>query len=505
MMKPIRKILIANRGEIAIRIMRACRDMNITSVAVFSDIDRHSSFVAHADEAWALGGITSRESYLDAAKIIQTASCCGADAIHPGYGFLSENAAFAEAVVQAGLIFIGPPAESIRMMGSKTAARRLMSRHGIPTVPGTLEPIHDLSEARRIAAEIGYPILLKAAAGGGGKGMRLVEEEQALAGSLESAAREAQAGFGDAAVYMEKFVEEPRHIEFQILADSRGHTIHLGERECTIQRRHQKIIEEAPSCLLDAELRKKMGRAAVLAAQACGYINAGTIEFLVDKRRDFYFLEMNTRLQVEHPVTELVTGLDLVREQILISQGAGMTLDTDVECFWGHALECRIYAENPEDNFAPAPGKITFLKPPDGPGIREDSGVAPGSEISLYYDPLVSKLISWGSNREQAIQRMLRALREYEIGGLQTNIPFLQQALKHRAFREGKFTTKFIDENFSGLFSEDEQQAGVAALSAVLMQFQEKTKFSRNGSAGKNSGVKPIWKTIHRQRNLRVK
>jgi len=504
-MKPIRKILVANRGEIAIRIIRTCRDMHIASVAVYSEIDQSSPFVYYADEAYALGGMTSRESYLDAGKIIQTALRCSADAIHPGYGFLSENADFAEAVRQAGLIFIGPPAESIRLMGSKTAARQLMNKHGVPTVPGTLEPVTDFHSARKVAAEIGYPVLLKAAAGGGGKGMRLVGAESALADAMEGAAREAQAAFGDASIYIEKFVEEPRHIEFQILADGQGRTIHLGERECSIQRRHQKIIEEAPSSLLDDELRKKMGKAAVMAAESCGYVNAGTIEFLVDKNRQFYFLEMNTRLQVEHPVTELVTGLDLVREQIQIASGEGMSLDISSECFWGHALECRIYAENPENNFAPAPGKITFLKPADGPGIREDSGVTQGSEISLYYDPMVSKLISWGGNREQAISRMLRALREYEIGGLQTNISFLQKVLAHHRFQSGNFTTEFISENFAELMNENPDNAEVAALAAAALRFQNKIGFSRNGAAKPHPKIKPVWKTVNRQRNMRVK
>ncbi len=500
-----KKILVANRGEIALRVIRTCRDMDIASVAVYSEIDRESPFVYHADEAYALGGVTSQESYLRGEKIIEIAKKSRAEAIHPGYGFLSENAEFAEAVQKAGLIFIGPPAEAIRLMGNKTAARKRMIAHGVPTVPGTEDAISDPASARKIAAEVGYPILIKAAAGGGGKGMRLVEEEAQFDEAMESAAREAQAAFGNPAVYIEKFVEEPRHIEFQILADSEGKTIHLGERECSIQRRHQKVIEESPSSLLDDELRKRMGEAAVKAAQACGYRNAGTIEFLVDKHRNFYFLEMNTRLQVEHPVTEMVTGLDLVQEQIKIAAGEPMSLDTSVECFWGHAVECRIYAENPANNFAPSPGKILFLRPADGPGIREDSGVSQGSEISLYYDPMISKLVAWGNNREHAIRRMLRALREYELLGIHTTIPFLIRVLEHPQFRKGRFTTKFIEEYGEQLFSDDDPLAEVAHLAAVLENVNEKKQLNLAAAGNGSNGMPSVWKTLHRQQGLRKK
>ncbi len=499
-----KKILVANRGEIAIRIMRTCREMGIKSVAVFSDIDRSSPFVYHADEACALGGTTSQESYLQWQKIISIARRSGAGAIHPGYGFLSENAAFAEAVQKSGLVFIGPPPEAIRLMGNKTAARKLMINHGVPTVPGTEDAIENVDEARKIALEIGYPILIKAAAGGGGKGMRLVENDAQFEEAMISAGREAGAAFGDATVYIEKFVEEPRHIEFQILADNHGRTVHLGERECSIQRRHQKVVEEAPSSLLDKKLRHEMGQAAVKAAEACGYRGAGTIEFLVDKHRRFYFLEMNTRLQVEHPVTEWVTGLDLVAEQIRIAAGLPMTPEQNIEQFWGHAVECRLYAENPKNDFAPSPGKILFLKSADGPGIREDSGITQGSEISLYYDPLISKLIAWGSDRGQAIRRMLRALREYEILGIHTTIPFLIRVMENRDFNRGTFTTKFIEEHRNELFRQDESLAEVAAFSAVLQELKEKNRVVfKNGGNGRLKTSN--WKVIHRKKALRTR
>lgn len=498
-----KKILIANRGEIAVRVMRTCKEMGITSVAVYSEIDRKSPFVYMADEAYALGGITSQESYLKWDKILEIAKKCRAEAIHPGYGFLSENAEFAEAVEKAGITFIGPSPKAIRLMGNKTAARKLMIAHKVPTVPGTEDAVTDVSTAQKIATNIGYPVLIKAAAGGGGKGMRLVESEDKFEEAVESAAREASSAFGDASVYIEKFVEEPRHIEFQILADSKGKTIHLGERECSIQRRHQKVVEESPSALLDDALRKEMGQAAVRAAQACKYKGAGTIEFLVDKNRNFYFLEMNTRLQVEHPVTEMVTGLDLVEEQIKIAAGQDMALDTDITRFWGHAVECRLYAENPENNFSPSPGKIEFLKASDGPGIREDSGVTQGSEISLYYDPMISKLIAWGSNRTNAIRRMKRALQEYEISGIHTTIPFLIKVMENKAFQEGHFTTKFIEEYSKQLFSYSEELAEIASFAAVLEYLNEKNKVSIKTQG--NSNCKDFnWKMIHRKKALRI-
>jgi len=493
-----KKILIANRGEIALRIARTCRELGIRTVAVYSVPDKKAPFVTFCDEAYSLDGTTSRETYLSPAKIIDICKQSGADALHPGYGFLSENAAFAEEVEKNRIVFIGPPPSSIALMGNKTAARKKMIAAGVPVVPGTENSVRSVADAKKSAQKIGFPLLIKAAAGGGGKGMRLVETSRELPSALESARREAAAAFGNDEVYIEKYLEEPRHIEFQILADRHGRTIHLGERECTIQRRHQKIIEEAPSVLLDEELRQKMGRAAVKAAQACDYHNAGTIEFMVDKHRDFYFLEMNTRLQVEHPVTEMVTGLDLVREQIQIAAGKKMSLDKSLSCFWGHALECRIYAENPDDNFAPSPGMIRHIAAPGGPGIREDSGVAALNEISLYYDPMISKLIAWAPERSAAIARMVRALEEYELQGIHSTIPFLINVLKHKKFIQGNFTTSFIAEEES-LFNLDTQKARVAALAAALFFEQEKNKKKyQTGSDPVNTG----WKNIRRKLNL---
>ena len=493
-----KKILIANRGEIALRIIRTCTEMGIKPVAVYSDVDRKSPFVYSAYEAYPLGGKTSQESYLQWPKILDIAKKCGAEAIHPGYGFMSENADFAEAVEKAGMVFIGPKAESIRTMGNKTAARKLMIANNVPTVPGTEDIITDPNAAQIIARKIGYPVLVKAAAGGGGKGMRLVERDADFLEAVESAAREAKAAFNDGSVYIEKFVEEPRHIEFQILADAYGNIVHLGERECSIQRRHQKIIEESPSSFLDEGLRKKMGDAAIKAAKACNYQNAGTIEFLVDKNRDFYFLEMNTRLQVEHPVTELVNGIDLVEEQIRIAAGEKLRIKENSLKFWGHAFECRLYAEDPENNWAPSPGTIEFLHSADGPGIREDSGVTMGSEISLYYDPMISKLCAWGKDRKQAMERMKRALREYQIGGIKTSIPFLIRVFEHPKFQSGVFTTRFIEEYADDLFGEPQEFAEIAALAAVLAKIEEKKKINL-ANVGSNGQQISKWKSVHRR------
>jgi len=495
------KILIANRGEIALRIIRTCREMKVQSVAVYSEIDASSPFVYHADEAWPLQGKTSRESYLQGKKIIEIAKKSGAEAIHPGYGFLSENADFADAVEKAGLVFIGPKGESIRTMGNKTAARKLMIAHNVPTVPGTEDAISDQKAARSIANDIGYPILIKAAAGGGGKGMRLVHKDDDFEQALQSAAREAQAAFNDDAVYIEKFVEQPRHIEFQILADAHGNIVHLGERECSVQRRHQKVIEEAPSALLDKNLREKMGQAAINAARACNYQNAGTIEFLVDKNRNFYFLEMNTRLQVEHPVTELTHGLDLVEEQLHIACGEKLRIKKSSTSFWGHAFECRLYAEDAANNWAPSPGKIEFLNPASGPGIREDSGIVSGSEISLYYDPLISKLCAWGKDRTQAINRMHRALSEYEIIGIKTSVPFLKKIFEHPAFKKGQFTTHFIDQYKQDLIGENKQLAEIASIAAIMFINNEKKKVKLVDSAHNGRSFSK-WKSIHRKSNM---
>lgn len=497
-----KKILIANRGEIALRIMRTCQDMGIQSIAVFSDIDRTSPHVQFADEAYALGGVTSTESYLNGDKIIQIAKKHSVEAIHPGYGFLAENAEFARKVQQTGLVFIGPPPEAIELMGSKTAARTLMQAHGVPTVPGTKEAIRSEEEALTIANEIGFPILIKASAGGGGKGMRLVKSAAELPSALQSAAREAKSAFGDDTMYIEKYLEEPRHIEFQILADHYGNVVHLGERECSIQRRHQKIIEEAPSVVLDEELRHAMGQAAIQATKACNYRNAGTIEFMLDKHRHFYFLEMNTRLQVEHPVTEMVTGMDLVREQILIASGKPLSLNTSAEKFWGHAIECRLYAEDAENNFTPSPGIIRFMKPADGPGIREDSGVLQGNQISLYYDPMISKLIAWGQNREQAMQRMIRALSEYQLSGIKTNLAFLKRILQHPDFIAGHLTTTFIDTHQDDLFNKKIEAPEAMGVLALLAHLEQQNKSSVSEGINHNE-VASNWKIIGRMKQMR--
>lgn len=445
------KVLIANRGEIALRVIRTLREMSIRSVAVYSDADRASLHVRKADEAAHLGPAPSRESYLNVGRILDAARRHGVDAIHPGYGFLSENAEFAHACGDAGFVFIGPPASAIAAMGSKTAARRIARDGGAPIVPGTEEGLVSSPEGRQAAAEFagraGFPVMLKAVAGGGGKGMRRVDRREDLPALFDSASSEALRAFGDGRVYVEKLVENARHIEIQILGDHYGNMVHLGERECSVQRRHQKVIEESPSPLvaLCPEMRQRMGEAAVLAARAAGYYNAGTVEFLADNDGNFYFLEMNTRLQVEHPVTELVTGLDLVRLQIEIAAGARLPFTQEQIMLRGVAVECRIYAEDPANNFMPSPGRITQLAEPSGPGVRLDSGVYPGWTVPLDYDPMLSKLIVWADTREHAIERMLRALGEYHVGGIRTNIPLFEIILRDPAFRSGQLHTGYLD------------------------------------------------------------
>ena len=445
------KVLVANRGEIAVRVIRALREARIRSVAVYSDVDRASLAVQLADEAVHLGPAPAAESYLSIEKIIAAARQHGADAIHPGYGFLSENADFAEACEAAGIIFIGPPAAAIRGMGSKTAARKVAIAAGAPVVPGTESAVETFAEARKIASTIGYPILLKAAAGGGGKGMRRVDREADLEAALRDASSEALRAFRNGEVYIEKLVVEPRHIEIQVLGDKHGNLIHLGERECSIQRRHQKVIEECPSPVMLAhpELREQMGSAALKIARSAGYYNAGTMEFLVDHDRNFYFLEMNTRLQVEHPITELVTGLDLVQWQLKIAAGEKLTVRQEDVRWSGSAIECRIYAEDPEQNFMPSPGKITRLREPSGPGIRLDSGVYENWNVPMDYDPLLAKLATWAPSRELATTRMIRALEEYVIGGIRTNREFFTGILEDEEFREGRLTTAFLDGYFA--------------------------------------------------------
>ena len=440
-----KKILIANRGEIAVRVIRACHEMGIAAVAVYSDVDRASLHVRKADEAYPIGAPAASESYLNIQKILDVAERSGADAIHPGYGFLSENAKFARACADAGVKFIGPTAAAMEAMGSKTRARQAMERAGVPFVPGTSRGLESFEQAEHVAARIGYPVMLKAAAGGGGKGMRLVHAPGELKSALESARSEAERSFGDSEVYIEKAILNPRHIEMQVLADEHGHTVYLGERECSLQRRHQKVVEEAPSPVVDSEMRRRMGEVAVRVAQAAGYTNAGTVEFLVDQQKNFYFLEMNTRLQVEHPVTELITGLDLVHLQIHIANGEALPFSQEQVQIRGHAIECRIYAEDPDNNYFPSPGKITLLLLPSGPGIRRDSGMYEGWTVPMDYDPLLAKLIGYGTDRDQAIGRLQRALNEYFVGGIKTNISLFRRILSNRDFREAKIDTGFLD------------------------------------------------------------
>jgi acetyl-CoA carboxylase biotin carboxylase subunit len=462
----IKKVLICNRGEIAVRIIRACRDLGIATVAVYSDADRTALHVRYADEAVRIGAAPARESYLKIDAIIDAARKTSADAVHPGYGFLSEREDFAQACADAGLIFIGPPPSAIASMGDKQVARETVRKAGVPIVPGT-EP--DLRDDELIAAalRIGFPLMVKAAAGGGGKGMRVVHNAESLHDLIGLARREAESAFGDGRVYVEKLIEGGRHIEFQILADTHGNTIHLGERECSIQRRHQKLVEEAPSVFLDADMRQRMGDTAIRAAQAVGYVNAGTIEYIVDKDKNFYFLEMNTRLQVEHPVTELVTGVDLVKEQIRIARGRRMGPTESINEPKGWAIECRINAEDPYNNFIPSVGTITTLITPSGPGVRVDSGVYSGYAITPYYDSMIAKVICWGDERPEAMLRMRSALEEFTIMGVKHNIPFHLNLLSSFSFIAGKFDTHFVEERFS--MTTYEQTPGDAELETVAI------------------------------------
>ncbi len=499
-----KKILIANRGEIAVRVIRACREMGIQSVAVYSDVDRAALHVRKADEAYHLVPAVAAESYLNIPKILAAAKRSGADAIHPGYGFLSENPRFAHACGEAGVKFIGPTAASMEMMGSKTRARQHMERAGVPFVPGTSRGVESVEEAAQVSEKIGYPVMLKAAAGGGGKGMRLVHSEDQLRSALESARSEAQRAFGDSEVYIEKAIINPRHIEMQVLADERGNTVYLGERECSIQRRHQKVLEESPSPIVDAEMRRRMGEVAVRVAQAAGYTNAGTIEFLVDQQKNFYFLEMNTRLQVEHPVTELTTGLDLVHLQIRIAAGEKLPFRQEDVLIRGHAIECRIYAEDPDNNYFPSPGKITLLLLPSGPGIRRDSGMYEGWTVPIDYDPLLAKLIGYGTDREQAAARLVRALNEYFVGGIKTNISLFRRILKDAEFRAGKLDTGYLDR----LLARPEADAArdgnaeqVAAIAAGVFAVLD----PGTGSEVNGAGTEQVsnWKRVGRSEALK--
>jgi acetyl-CoA carboxylase biotin carboxylase subunit len=497
--RAFRKVLIANRGEIAVRVIRTCREMGIASVAVFSEADRESLHVLLADEAVLLGPAPAAESYLAIDRIIVAARATGAEAIHPGYGFLAENAGFAEACRAAGLVFVGPPPSAIRSMGDKVAARQLAVRMEVPVVPGIERPLGDDAEAARVASEVGYPIMIKPALGGGGKGMRLVRAPGELGGALRAARSEAGAAFGDAAVYIERYVEEPRHIEIQVLADGHGGVVHLGERECSIQRRHQKLIEESPSPFVDPDLRRRLGEAACRITAAAGYTNAGTVEFLVDPDRNFYFLEMNTRLQVEHPVTEFVTGLDLVRHQLEIAAGQplGFTQDDVVRRGW--AIECRINAEDPYAGFIPSPGRITSLRPASGPWVRDDSGVYSGYTIPRFYDTLMSKLVVWGADRDAAIARMIRALAEHTVVGVQTTIPILQHVMRDKDFVAGRLSTHFLDR----MMSVDRPEAAgrrrtVALIAAALAAYdragRQAPSLAAPGPSAWSQAARPGWR-----------
>jgi len=472
----VSKVLVANRGEIAVRIIRACRELGIETVAVYSEVDRQALHVRYADEAYLLGPAPSRESYLRADKIIDIARKSGADSIHPGYGFLAERESFAAACMDAGITFIGPKPSSIAAMGDKAVARATVIKAGVKVVPGT-EDVGNMTndDLLAIAPKIGFPLLIKATAGGGGKGMREVKSLDEMPALLASARREAESAFGDGNVYLEKLIEGARHIEFQIMADGQGNVIHLGERECSLQRRHQKLLEEAPSPALSEELRQRMGSVAVKAAQAVDYVNAGTIEFLLDKDENYFFLEMNTRLQVEHPITEMVTGIDIVKEQIRIARGRALSYKQEDVKINGHSIDCRINAEDPYNDFMPSTGRITHSLVPTGPGVRVDTGVYPGFEITSFYDPLIAKLIVWGETRAQAILRMRRALEEYRIVGVQTNIPFHQTMMDSHRFMGGQYDTRFVEERFSMEDAEESRATHpeIAALLATLVVHRE--------------------------------
>jgi acetyl-CoA carboxylase biotin carboxylase subunit len=489
-----RKILVANRGEIALRVMRTAREMGIATVAVYSEADRHALHVRFADEAVCLGPAPSSQSYLRGERIIEEALKRGVEAIHPGYGFLSENAAFARAVTEAGMVFIGPTPQAIQTMGDKLASKEAVARYGVPMVPGTPGAVEDPEEAARLAAEIGYPVLIKASAGGGGKGMRVVERPGDLKEEMARASSEAASAFGNGAVFVEKFVTKPRHVEVQVLGDTQGNVVYLFERECSIQRRHQKVIEEAPSAILTPELRRQMGESAVAVAKSVDYTGAGTVEFLMDADHNYYFLEMNTRLQVEHPVTELITGVDLVREQIRIAAGHPISFAQEDLRIHGHAIELRVYAEDPANQFLPDVGTLTTYRRPQGPGVRVDDGFEEGMEIPIHYDPMIAKLCAWGHDRDAAIARLLRAIREYEVGGVRTTLAFGAFAVDSEPFRSGDFDTKFVQQHFRPelLASERDDEAEVAALLSGRRHTEHQ---SRTAAAGGSVRPRSAWQT----------
>ena len=482
----MKKILIANRGEIALRIMRTCREMGIQTVAVFSEADRNALFVQYADEAFCIGPPASSESYLRIDKIIEVAKKTNSDGVHPGYGFLSENSEFARRLEKEGIILIGPSAESMEVMGDKLAAKETAMKSEVPLVPGSEGAISDLEEAKKVAQGVGFPLLIKASAGGGGKGMRAVDEIDQIEEQLKLAMSEAKSAFGDPSVFIERYVKSPRHIEIQILADQHGNCVYLFERECSIQRRHQKVVEEAPSSVLTPELRKEMGECAVQLALACNYIGAGTVEFLLDDEHNFFFLEMNTRLQVEHPVSEMITGIDLVKQQILVARGEKLAFSQDDLEINGHALEVRVYAENPQNNFLPDIGTLSTYRRPQGTGIRVDDGFEEGMDIPIYYDPMIAKLITYASTREEAIDRMTRAIEEFEITGVTTTLDFCKLAINHEAFTSGNFDTHFVQDHFSPemLDSKDEDiSIAAAAFIGMIDSAQEQTNTTVDSSS----------------------
>lgn len=492
-------MLIANRGEIAVRIIRACRSLNITSAAIYTDADKTALHPKLADEAHYIGESPAHQSYLNKNKIIKLAKKIGADAVHPGYGFFSENSEFIEALEKEKITFIGPSSKSVSMMGNKTEARKLMASNKVPIVPGTTKPIESVKEGIKISKKVGFPVLLKAAAGGGGKGMRKIFSEDEFESAFEATKRESKKAFANDDIYIEKLIDKPRHIEVQIIGDKKGNYAHLFERECSIQRRHQKIIEEAPSSFVDSSTRKKITDAAIQAAKACKYYNAGTVEFLMDAGKNFYFLEMNTRLQVEHPVTELITGFDLVKEQLSIAAGNRLSFSQSDIKMKGHALECRIYAEDPENNFLPSTGKIQDYKSPAGPGVRLDSGFTIGSDISVYYDPLISKLVCWAPERETAIDRMLTALSEYHIAGVINNVNFLSIIINHTNFRKGNFDINFLDDSFMKKLPElkntygKEKLEDVAAIFSAILMSKSKQQVIPSNSKGSNQWQEQIY------------
>ena len=492
-----KKVLVANRGEIAVRILRACEELGIRTVAVYSDVDRNCQHVRYADEAYNIGRAPARHSYLRIDRIIDVAKRSGAEAIHPGYGFLAENPDFSRACREAGIVFIGPSPETIGAMGDKLVARRTVAEAGVPVVPGSYESIRDEEHAAAMAEEIGYPVLVKAAAGGGGKGMRIVNSRDELASALRGARSEAASSFGDSTVYIEKMLDHVRHVEFQLLADNFGHIVHLGERECSIQRRHQKLIEEAPSTILDPPTRRRMGEMAVKAAAAVNYSSAGTVEFLVDRGKDFYFLEMNTRLQVEHPVTEMVTGIDIVIEQLRMAAGSKLRYKQDAIRMKGWAIECRISSEDPFNEFMPSVGKITSVNKPSGPGVRVDGAVFEGFEVSLFYDPLIAKLIVWGETRDHAIRRMRRALTEFQIVGVQTNIPFHLKVMDDPSFIAGQVDTGFLDRQNVLPADEVGELWDAAAIAAVLIAYHNRQEAMARSLESDRSGVS-MWKLAGR-------